>query len=54
MKFGSAADRGAGQIAALLAREKACKVSACRPGTLVVGADQTLAIPRACRFPRNS
>jgi len=41
---GCAADRDAGQVAALLAREKACAVSALRPGALVIGADQTLAL----------
>jgi len=41
---GCAADRSAVQVAALLAREKACAVSARRPGTLVIGADQTLAL----------
>jgi septum formation protein len=33
-----------GEIAALLAREKALSVSACQPGRFVVGADQTLAL----------
>jgi len=33
-----------GEIAALLAREKAVSVSSRRPGQLVVGADQTLAL----------
>lgn len=33
-----------GEIASLLAREKACFVSAKTPGRLVVGADQTLAL----------
>src|SRR5437660_621537 len=33
-----------GEIAALLAREKALAVSARRPGRWVVGADQTLAL----------
>lgn len=32
------------EIAALLAREKACAVAAHRPGRLVLGADQTLAL----------
>jgi septum formation protein len=34
----------AGAVAGLLAREKACAVAAMRPGRLVVGADQTLAL----------
>lgn len=34
----------AGEVAALLAREKACVVAARRPGRLVLGADQTLAL----------
>lgn len=33
-----------GEIAALLAREKALSVSALQPGKLIVGADQTLAL----------
>jgi septum formation protein len=33
-----------GEIAALLAREKALAVSMCHPGQFVVGADQTLAL----------
>jgi septum formation protein len=33
-----------GDIAALLAREKACSVSTRRPGNFVIGADQTLAL----------
>jgi septum formation protein len=37
---------GPGDIAALLAREKAVAVSRQRPGRLVVGADQTLALGR--------
>jgi septum formation protein len=32
-----------GDIAALLARQKALAVSSCQPGRFVVGADQTLA-----------
>src|ERR1700730_10273037 len=36
--------RDAGQIAALLAREKACAIAAGRSGRLVLGADQTLAL----------
>lgn len=39
-----AALRGAAQAAALLAREKARAVAAVRPGRLVLGADQTLAL----------
>jgi septum formation protein len=35
---------GPGDVAALLAREKAIAVSAQRPGRLVLGADQTLAL----------
>jgi len=35
---------GPGEVAALLAREKACAVAAVRPGRLVLGADQTLAL----------
>jgi septum formation protein len=35
---------GPGEVAALLAREKAIAVSAQRPGRLVLGADQTLAL----------
>jgi septum formation protein len=35
---------GPGEVAALLAREKAMAVSAQRPGRLVLGADQTLAL----------
>ena len=38
------ANGGAAGVAALLAREKARAVSAQRPGELVVGADQTLAV----------
>jgi septum formation protein len=34
----------AGAVAALLAREKACAVAVVRPGRLVLGADQTLAL----------
>ncbi len=37
---------GPGDIAALLARQKALSVSTCRPGNFVVGADQTLALGR--------
>jgi septum formation protein len=33
-----------GEIASLLAREKALSVSSCQPGRIVVGADQTLAL----------
>ena len=33
-----------GEVAALLAREKAAAVAACLPGRLVLGADQTLAL----------
>jgi septum formation protein len=36
---------GAGSVAALLAREKARAVAIGHPGRLVVGADQTLALP---------
>jgi septum formation protein len=39
-----AAGAGAGEVAALLAREKARAVAARRPGRLVLGADQTLAL----------
>jgi septum formation protein len=39
-----AATRNAAQVAELLAREKALAVSARRPGALVLGADQTLAV----------
>lgn len=35
---------GPGEIAALLAREKALSVSSQRPGSYVIGADQTLAL----------
>jgi len=35
---------GPGEVAALLAREKARAVAAARPGRLVLGADQTLAL----------
>jgi len=35
---------GPGEVAALLARAKACAVSARQPGRLVLGADQTLAL----------
>src|ERR1700674_4131822 len=35
-----------GEVAALLAREKSLAVSAHRPGRIVVGADQTLALGR--------
>jgi len=38
------ANGGAARVAALLAREKARAVAAQRPGELVVGADQTLAL----------
>jgi nucleoside triphosphate pyrophosphatase len=38
-----AAARDAGEVAAILAREKARTVAARRPGRLVLGADQTLA-----------
>ncbi len=38
------ATRDAGEVAALLAREKARVVAARRPGRLVLGADQTLAL----------
>src|SRR5262249_62395919 len=36
--------RDAGELAALLAREKARAIAACLPGRLVLGADQTLAL----------
>src|SRR5262249_15532097 len=36
--------RDAGELAALLAREKALAIAACLPGRLVLGADQTLAL----------
>jgi septum formation protein len=39
-----AATRNAGEVAELLAREKALTVSARRPGALVLGAEQTLAV----------
>jgi septum formation protein len=39
-------EAGPGEVAALLAREKALAVSAKLPGRLVVGADQTLALGR--------
>src|SRR5262245_39865742 len=39
-----AAVRHASEVAELLAREKALVVSARRPGALVLGADQTLAV----------
>jgi septum formation protein len=39
-----AALTGPGEVAALLAREKARAVAAARPGRLVLGADQTLAL----------
>ena len=39
-----AALAGPGEVAALLAREKARAVAAVRPGRLVLGADQTLAL----------
>ena len=39
-----AADCGAGEVAALLARAKAAAVAAQMPGRLVLGADQTLAL----------
>jgi septum formation protein len=35
-----------GEVASLLAREKARVVAACRPGRIVLGADQTLALGR--------
>jgi septum formation protein len=35
---------GPGEVAALLAREKACAIAAVMPGRLVLGADQTLAL----------
>jgi nucleoside triphosphate pyrophosphatase len=38
------AKQGAGELAALLAREKARTVATRRPGRLVLGADQTLAL----------
>jgi len=41
-----AGDRSPGEVAALLARAKACAVAAERPGRLVLGADQTLALGR--------
>jgi septum formation protein len=37
-----------GEIAALLARAKACAVAAVCPGRLTLGADQTLALGTAC------
>ncbi len=37
-----------GEIAALLARAKACAVAALCPGRLTLGADQTLALGTAC------
>jgi nucleoside triphosphate pyrophosphatase len=40
----SAATASAGEVAALLAREKALVIAARRPGALVLGADQTLAL----------
>jgi septum formation protein len=40
----SSVARAAGEVAALLAREKAHAVAARRPGRLVLGADQTLAL----------
>src|SRR5262249_61471767 len=36
--------RDVGELAALLAREKALAIAACLPGRLVLGADQTLAL----------
>jgi septum formation protein len=48
------ANGGAADIAALLAREKARAVAARRPGELVVGADQTLALgERRFSKPKN-
>jgi septum formation protein len=48
------ANGGAAGVAALLAREKACAVAAQRPGELVVGADQTLALgERRFSKPKN-
>jgi septum formation protein len=46
-----AAAQDAGAVAALLAREKARAVAALRPGRLVLGADQTLAL-EARRFSK--
>jgi septum formation protein len=42
------AEQDAGELAAVLAREKARTVAARRPGRLVLGADQTLALGERC------
>jgi len=42
------AEQDAGELAAMLAREKARTVAARRPGRLVLGADQTLALGERC------